>query len=189
MDAPRHFEKDTYHHLYNRGAHKQPVFEDDHDYRFFLKRMLQYKQKYSIEILSYCLMPNHFHIFIHQTTSEGLGSKFIGDLTNSYTKAFNKKYDHSGVLFQGRTKNKIIYDEANFTFLVKYILLNPVKAGLAKKFEDWQYSSAQELIENIDFAITSNTILKYFESHKIFLDFMNAEKSDRLTGIKRYLVL
>jgi REP element-mobilizing transposase RayT len=148
MEKPRNFEIDTYHHLYNRGAGKQKIFFDENDYKFFVKKLKEYKQKYSIEILSYCLMPNHFHIFIHQTTAELLGSKFIGNLTNSYTKSINKKYKRSGVLFQGRTKNKIFYNEDDFKRVVKYILLNPVKTGLVKKFDEWKYSSAKELIKS-----------------------------------------
>ena len=176
MDKPRYFQKDTYHHLYNRGANKEKVFLDAYDYRYFQKRMLLYKEKYQIKILAYCLMPNHFHLFIHQTISQGLGSKFIGDLTNSYTKSFNKKYDHSGVIFQGRTKSKIVYDEKGFIFLAKYILLNPVKAGLVKKFCDWKYSSACELADQIESNITDKVILTYFKSREKFIEFIEKEE-------------
>ena len=180
MDKPRYFQKDTYHHLYNRGANKGLIFLDEYDYRYFQKRILFYKQKYEIEILAYCLMPNHFHIFIHQTTSEGPGNKFIGDFTNSYTKSFNKKYDHSGVIFEGRTKSKIVYDEKSFTCLVKYILLNPVKAGLVKKFCDWKYSSARELTNRIEDSITDKIILSYFKSTEKFIEFIEQEDSFNL---------
>ena len=173
MEKPRNFEIDTYHHLYNRGAGKQKIFFDKNDYNFFVKRLKEYKNKYSIEILSYCLMPNHFHIVIRQKTSELLGSKFIGNLTNSYTKSINKKYKRSGVLFQGRTKNKIVYKEEDFKNVVKYILLNPVKAGFVKKFYDWKYSSAKELIGQVEYDVTEKRYLIIFPAKMNLLNILS----------------
>lgn len=162
MDKSRCFQEDTYHHLYNRGANKAKIFFDDPDYQIFLKRLFRYKQKYLVEVLCYCLMPNHFHIFVRQTTKEYPLSKFISVLTNSYTKSINKKHSRTGVLFQGRTKNKIIHDETAFSHLARYILLNPVKGKLCRNFEDYEYSSAKELLGLTDMSITDKTILTYF---------------------------
>jgi len=66
MDKARNFYKNTYHHLYNRGANKAKIFFDEESYLYFLRRLKHYKNKYDIKILSYCLMPNHFHIFVKQ---------------------------------------------------------------------------------------------------------------------------
>jgi len=131
-------------------------------------------------------MPNHFHIFIHQTTTELLGSKFIGNLTNSYTKSINKKHTRSGVLFQGRTKNKIVYKEKDFKQVVKYILLNPVKAGLVKKFHQWKYSSAQELSNNIEQGVTDKIILSYFSFVAESVEFIESEEYDDIDEMNKY---
>ena len=72
MNRERNFYKNTYHHLYNRGANKQLIFFENENYHYFLRRLKHYKNKYQIEILTYCLMPNHFHLFVRQLTEEYL---------------------------------------------------------------------------------------------------------------------
>ncbi len=185
MTSSRDFQKDTYHHLYNRGANKARIFYELKDYQFFQRRLIKYKQKYSIEILCYCLMTNHFHLFVKQTTAEKPINKFAGDLLNSYTKSINKKYKRSGVLFQGRTENKPVFDEKAFPVLAKYILLNPVYANLCKKFYDYEYSSAKELLGVAENNITELTILDYFKNREKFVEFINEE--DRFDLIQTYL--
>ena len=176
MNSPRYFLEDTYHHLYNRGANKGKIFFDKNDYYYFLKKLKEYKHKYSIEILCYCLLVNHFHLFVRQTTRDKSIGMFIGDLANSYTKTINKKYKRTGVLFEDKTKNKIIYDENTFTVLTKYILLNPVRADLVNKFEDWEFSSANELLNHTENSITDNTILTYFKSDEDFKNYISSEE-------------
>jgi len=172
MNKPRYFQEDTYHHLYNRGANKAKIFFDLNDYRFFQRRLLKYKTKYSIEIICYCLMPNHFHIFVRQTLKDKPINKFISDLINSYTKSINKKYERSGVLFESRTKNKIVYDERAFPVLTKYILKNPVQAKLCKSFDEYEFSSAKELLNLSEFCVTDKTILNYFENVEKFREYI-----------------
>ena len=172
MNQPRFFQKDTYHHLYNRGVNKLDIFFDINDYKFFQRRLLHYKRKYLIEILCYCLMSNHFHIFIRQTTKEYSISNFISDLINSYTKSINIKYKRSGVLFAGRTKSKIAHDERAFPVLVKYILLNPVRADLCENYEEYAFSSAGEFFGTNELKLTDTIMLRYFDDIKSFKEFM-----------------
>jgi len=163
------------------------VFLDDNDYLFFTKKMKEYKERHLIKIIAYCLMPNHFHIFIHQTTAEGLASNFAGDLTNSYTKTSNKKYKCSGVLFESRTKSKILYDETAFPIVIKYILLNSVKAGLVNEFDKWKYSSANEFLGQSDSCVTDNIIPAYFNSIKKWIEFMNSDDETNSDLHDKYL--
>ena len=176
VNKPRLFQADTYHHLYNRGANKQKVFFDIKDYNYFREKLLLYKLKYEIEILCYCLMPNHFHFFVRQTKKDKPIGKFIGDLINSYSKTINKKYRRSGILFEGRTKNKIVYDENAFPILTKYILLNPVRAKLCGSFYEYEYSSAKELMGLSIKGITDKIILNYFTDLNKFKKFILLEK-------------
>ena len=120
----------NYYHLYNRGVNRENIFFENDNYLFFLERLKYYKDKYGITILCYCLMPNHFHLFVEVSSDRNSIGYMIGDLTNSYTKAINKKYGRTGVLFGGRTKKRIIEKENYFIWLFKYILLNPVEAKL-----------------------------------------------------------
>ena len=137
--------KNNYYHLYNRGVLKNTIFFDRNDYLFFLRKLKMFRSKYFISIICYCLLPNHFHLFVKQNTDKFTIGKFIGDLTNSYTKTINKKYNQSGVLFQGPTKNKHIDKQEYFIWLCKYILLNPVKSGLVQKTEQWEFSCIRDL--------------------------------------------
>ncbi|MCK7526229.1 MAG: transposase [Ignavibacteriales bacterium] len=126
MDKPRNFYINTFHHLYNRGAFQQKIFFETNDYEYFLRKLKEYKDKYSIKILSYCLIPNHFHLFVKQTLEEQTISNFISGLTNSYTKVIlNTKYKRNGILFSGKTRSKQIEDDSYFKWVVKYILENP----------------------------------------------------------------
>jgi len=169
MDKPRNFYKNTFHHIYNRGASQNNIFFNKPDYEYFLRKLKEYKDKYFIEILCYCLMPNHYHLFIKQTKAELSTSKFVADFSNSFTKGMNKKYMRSGVLFEGKTKSKIIQDEAYFKWVVKYILENPFKANLVSNILEYEYSSAKEIMGLKDSEITSvNELLSYFDSIESF---------------------
>lgn len=161
MDKPRNYFKNTYHHLYNRGANKAKIFFERENYLYFLRRMKFYSNKYQIKILCYCLMPNHFHIFLKQTKDEFPVSIFISTLLNSYVKSFNKKYGHTGTLFESKTKSKIIDDESYFTWVIKYILENPLKANLVDNILEWEFSNARDLIGSRNGNLTD---IKYVES-------------------------
>ena len=173
MDKPRNFYKNTFHHIYNRGAFQKNIFYDKADYDYFLRKLKEYRDKYYLEILCYCLMPNHYHLFIKQTKEEYSVSKFIADFSNSFTKGINKKYKRSGVLFEGKTKSKLIADDSYFKWVIKYILENPVKAKLVNNCFDYEYSSAKEIMGSNEPIITSvNELLSFFDSKKSFNDFM-----------------
>lgn len=106
-------------------------------------------------------MPNHFYLFLKQTTDEFSISLFISSLLNSYVKSINQKYEHGRTLFESKTKSKQIVDETYFMWIIKYILENPVKANLAESICDWEFSNAK------DFAGTRKgnlTDVKYVES-------------------------
>jgi len=184
MDKPRNFYINTFHHLYNRGAFQQNIFFETNDYEYFLRKLKEYKDKYSIKILSYCLITNHFHLFVKQTLEEQTISNFISGLTNSYTKGINTKYKRNGVLFSGKTKSKQIEDDSYFKWVVKYILENPVKAKIAKQFDEYNFSSAKEIVGNIKTGITDvNDLLSYFNSIDSFKSFMQDEKQKSDYGI------
>lgn len=177
MDKPRNFYKNTFHHLYNRGAFKQKIFLEKSDYDYFLRKLSIYKNKHAIKILSYCLMPNHFHLFVNQTTEEQTISKFISGITNSFTKGINTKYNKTGVLFDGKTKSKLIEDDSYFKWVIKYILENPVKAKIVKRFDEYNFSSAKEIVNDIKSGITDvNDLMSYFDSIQSFKDFIQDEK-------------
>ena len=93
-----------------------------------------------VEIFCFCLMPNHYHLILKGLIEGGI-AKFMNKINIGYTKYFNKKYDRSGHLFEGKYKSKEINADFYLTYLTGYIHLNPVIAGLAKFPEQYKYSS------------------------------------------------
>ena len=179
MSKQKKYLANTYHHVYNRGVNKNKIFSDESDYLFFIKKLKKYKQKYKVEILSYCLMPNHFHLFLKQTEDELKIGKFVGNLLNSHTKAINKKYNRSGVFYEGPAKSKIIEKSEYFKWLIKYIILNPVRANLVKQPEEWVFSSAKDLLKKRDGTLVSyDEVYSHFQSFEIFKDFISDKKRE-----------
>lgn len=142
------FAPGEYYHIYNRGTEKRKIFLDKNDYRRFLM-LLYFANQDSpvvlklqgqtleelagkragtpiVEIVSYCLMPNHFHILVREATDGGI-SKFMQKLTTGYTMYFNTKNERTGTLFQGRYKANHVADDRYLRYLISYIHLNPVK--------------------------------------------------------------
>jgi REP element-mobilizing transposase RayT len=172
MNKEKKYYKDTYHHLYNRGANKANIFFEKENYLHFLRKMKHYCNKYNIKILAYCLMTNHFHLFIKQT-SDWPASLFISSLLNSYVKSINKKYNRSGTLFESKTKSKLIEDEAYFIWVIKYILENPVEAKMVKNISDWEFSNARDLLSLRNGTLTDTKYVEsFFQSRKIMIEFL-----------------
>ena len=135
-----------FYHVYNRGNRKQNIFLEESDYLKYLEKLRKYKEKYNISIICYCLMPNHIHFLLRQNSKEPI-YKFIHALHTSYSINFNRKYNKSGHLFQGRYKQKEVDEDEYLLQLSSYIHLNPVVDGLVKKLEDYQWSSYLDYIE------------------------------------------
>ena len=135
----------NYYHLYNRGCNKENIFPDSSDYEECVKRIIDSNFDKYANIISYCLMPNHFHFLVRQI-SEVSVTKWIGFVMNGYVQYINKKYSRSGTLFEGRVKSRLITDEQYLIQSSLYIHYNPVKSLLVEKPEDWKFSNYKEWI-------------------------------------------
>jgi putative transposase len=161
------YEPNQIYHIYNQGNNRQLIFFNDENYLYFLKKIRINLLPY-VDILAYCLMPNHFHILLHTNeksceavyikntnklhSCKQVLSRQIGFLTSHYTKAINKQEARTGSLFRTKTKAKICFLEGFKTIdtmeneyaskCLEYIHQNPVKARLVSKSTDWVYSSA-----------------------------------------------
>lgn len=124
--SPRYFQKGSFYHVYNRGTRKENIFISFRDYERFTKRTQEYKEKFGISILCYCLMPNHFHFLLRQNSDASITS-FMLHLGTSYAKYFNIKYDQVGSLFQDRFKTKLIETDEYLLQLSRYIHRNPIE--------------------------------------------------------------
>ena len=151
---PRVFASGLLYHVIVRGNQQRKTFRCDDDYKAYLDRLKHYRGKFHLRIYAYCLMPNHVHLLL-ESGSEPL-SKFMQGLQQSYTQYFNRSYRKVCHLFQGRYKAIICDKDKYLLALLRYIHLNPVRAGLAKRPEGYVYSGhrsylsdgAAKIIEN-----------------------------------------
>ncbi len=198
----RFFAENTIYHVYNRGVEKRKIFLDSQDYKVFLSYLREYlspppkageiKQKVfylkdrifkgvtrqpnnyygQIELLAYCLMPNHFHFLTKQNENRSSLKEFMHSLLLRYSMYFNKKYDRVGTLFQGKYKAIIVMDEVYLLHLSRYIHINPseITGDLINA-----YSSYAEYlgVRNTSW-INPNLILSYFENQKFLPEFKKA---------------
>lgn len=127
-------------HIINRGNARQAVFRDKEDFEYYLQLIKRYKKEFKFKLFHFVLMPNHVH-FLMEPTTEGSVSKIMHRMTLAHKWYFNKKYYSVGHVWQGRFKSSLIDKEDYFLHCGLYIELNPVRAKLVKKAEDWKYSS------------------------------------------------
>ena len=130
-------------HVVGRGNRRNQVFSSDSDYTLFLDKLAGYVELYGAVIYTYCLMPNHYHLFL-KTNHANLG-KFMQALITSFTLSMNKKYGQCGHLFQGRYKAQLVETELYRNKLSRYIHLNPVKL---KSLESESAADLKKLLRN-----------------------------------------
>ncbi len=162
-------------HVYNRGVDKQIIFKDERDYAVFLsflkyallpedyddkdsivltdnfltsnrinlRRLELYK---SVSLVSYCLMPNHFHLLLYQRDIDGI-TRLMRSIATGYVLYFNKRHNRVGTLFQGRYKASCINKEDYWQHISRYIHLNPVDLG--EDYQTYKYSSYSNYIGKV----------------------------------------
>src|SRR5258708_5665947 len=179
-------------HVYNRGNWKQDIFCDDQDMRFFLHRTKQYlfpeREKISdsmrlktnplpegsFSLISYCLMPNHFHFLLRQNSDIPIG-RLISRVCTSYSKYFNKRHGRVGHLFQDQFKQVNVDSNKYLTWLSCYIHQNPKTAGIISKPEEYNWSSYAHYLGNRNDSIVSGgeLILDQFKNNKDYKKFVD----------------
>jgi len=165
-------------HIYNRGVEKRQIFLNDRDYLRFIHDLFEFNnqdparnlyhhtnsqqswevglpnikretRKFFVEILTVCLMPNHFHLMVKQKTDDGV-TEFMRKLGAGYTNYFNKKYERVGPLFQGKYKYVHVAKESHFFHLPNYIHLNPLELIMPQWKDEGvkDYTKAMTFLEN-----------------------------------------
>jgi REP element-mobilizing transposase RayT len=142
--APRFELAGAIHHVTNRGPRRAPMFHDDRDRRFFLQRLRVVATRHDWCCLSYCLMPNHVHLVV-ETLAPTLGAG-MRDLQSVHARVFNARNGYEGATVQGRYKSKVVTSDQYLAQLLRYVALNPVKAGLVRSPEEWRWSSHAALL-------------------------------------------
>jgi len=151
----------AFYHVIARGNNKQRIFINDDDYKYFLERLGQYRERFNFTLYAYVLMPNHIHLLIE--TDKFPLSRIMQALQFTYTQNFNRRHKKTGHLFQGRYKAILCQKESYLLELIRYIILNPVRGRLIKKPVDWRWSSYYDIFKIKENHIVSlNDVLKLF---------------------------
>lgn len=151
-------------HITARGNRRNDIFKDEEDFQVYLtiiEGSLEYF-KNEFEILCYCLMDNHVHLLLH--TKEMHLKYFVSRVNSIYAKFFNKKYNYIGHLYQDRYFSEIIESDTQLIETSRYIHLNPVRANMVRKPEEYKWSSYSMYIgTREEKLINSEKILSYFK--------------------------
>lgn len=193
QDAP-----ESYYHVYARGLNRQKIFREPEDFVKFLhlfERYLSLSEAKNavgvsfpnyynkIELLCFCLLPNHFHLLVYQR-QVGEMTRFMRSLLTSYSMYFNKKYKRTGPLFESRYKASLISEDAYLEHITRYIHLNP------KNWQEYEYSSLPYYLHQIsDEWIRPERILHKFSNPPEYLDFLQdyAQHKEMLDILKHEL--
>lgn len=139
--GPRKLSNSGVYHIMLRGTNKQRIFHDDRDYQTFLEGLRKYRNQSNFALMAYCFMPNHLHLLLRADAgSEPIG-KIMRRLGTWYVYRYNRRYERSGPLFEGRYKSEAVEDDAYFLTALRYIHRNPVKAGMVSSPVLYPYSS------------------------------------------------
>ena len=141
------------HHVTQRGNGRQRTFFEDGDYALYLDLLAEAAERARAQVWAYCLMPNHVHIVLTPEDDQGL-SRTFGELHRRYTGFINARRRTTGHLWQGRF-GSVAMDEAHFVTALRYVALNPVRARLVARAEDWAWSSTRALIAGADDHVVS----------------------------------
>lgn len=202
-NSVKQFLEGGYYHLYNRGVEKRNIFLDEQDYGVFLYYLKKYLNPLpaegsdpnplskEISLLSFCLMPNHFHMFVKQSSVNGI-TKLVRAVCTNYVMYFNKKYKRVGTLFQGKYKAILIDSDTYFLHLSRYIHLNPCPGSDPKSYpySSYKYYLGQKQAgwintkEVLDFFKTARkTQLKECLSYESFVDDYKIDSASILNNL------
>lgn len=194
---------DQFYHVFNRGIDHRTTFTNANEFKRaittlefysfstpplklsrFLKLSKEEREKLHerlktennklVEILSFCLMPNHFHFLLKQLQENGI-SKFLSIFQNSYTRYFNTKNDRDGSLFLDQFKAVLIETDEQLLHVSRYIHLNPLTSYIVKDFDSlskYLWSSLSEYLNQAPEICKLTTVLDFFNSTKEYLKFI-----------------
>jgi REP element-mobilizing transposase RayT len=123
-------------HVTARGNARMKIFLDETDYRAFIGTLRQVAVEHAWLLHAYCLMPNHFHLVVE---ARGIDlSRGMRALSGAYAQRFNRRYERSGHVFQGRYDARVV-DETRYRDVREYVLENPIRAGLVGESDDYPW--------------------------------------------------
>jgi putative transposase len=175
MSRPLRLEfPDALYHITSRGDRREDIYEDAVDREAYLKILASVITQFNWVCYAYCLMGNHYHLLIQ--TPDGNLSKGMRQLNGVYTQFYNRQHRKTGHLYQGRYKAILVDQDSYLLELSRYIVLNPVKAGIVQQVAQWPWSSYPAMVGDCESPewLTSDFVLSQFAKQ-------------RKVAIKRYI--
>ena len=170
------------HHVTQRGNLRQAIFFEPGDQRVYLHHLAKQAREAGVAVWAYCLMPNHVHLILVPGDESGL-ARAVGETHRRYTNFINLRREATGHLFQSRFASEVM-DENHLAAGVRYVSLNPVRAGLTRRAEDWPWSSARaHLGGRDDGVVTVAPILARIPEFAAMLQ--AAEREQEFTQLRR----
>lgn len=152
-------------HITTRGNRKEPIFREKEDYLIYLKMLKEALKRFNGTLHCYCLMTNHVHLIVE--TKEFKTSEIMRRLNWFYVRYFNTKYNFNGHLFQGRYYAELIDRDDYLLEASRYVHLNPLRASIVRRPEEYQWSSYGMFIGfRREKLIVTDRILSYFPPEK-----------------------
>ncbi len=165
---PRNIHKAGFFHIMVQGINKSYIFQTEMQKKEYIKLMKECNKKIDIKIIAYCIMDNHSHIMIYSENITNISS-YMKSLNTRYGIYYNKTNDRIGFVFRNRFQSQYIDDKNYLINCIKYIHMNPVKAGKTLKEEDYKYSSYNEYFKNKKFILNKEPLIKIFIDKKSIL--------------------
>jgi len=137
---PRGQQAGFVYHVINRGNGRATIFHKAQDYQAFLSILALAKARHPVKIFAFSLMPNHFHFVIESSHHRSL-SQFMQWLLTSHVRRYHNHYGSSGHVWQGRFKSFPVQRDEHLLMVLRYVLQNPVRSGLAESVDGWPWSS------------------------------------------------
>lgn len=162
----------------SRGNCKQIIYHDNDDYEYFLALLDSVRQEIGFSIHAMCLMRNHFHLLI-ETRDKSIG-EIMKPICQYYTQYYNRKYDLVGHLFQGRYKSSLVESERQFLLTSRYIHLNPVKAKIVLRPEEYKWTSYRCIVGDED--------MRYIERERTLSSFGESQEKKYRAFVNRKLL-
>jgi putative transposase len=129
-------------HVLNRGNDRKQIFYQDSDYAAFIELLVLGRERAKVDVLAYCVMPNHWHLVIRPAGGSDL-ARYIGWISNTHVKRYHQ-FHHTtggGHLYQGRYKSFPVQHDDHVLSVLRYVEANPLRAGLVRRAQDWKWSS------------------------------------------------
>ena len=179
-------------HVMVQGVNKEYIFNNTKYIEQYLRLIRENKANYELTIIAYCIMNNHAHFLVYTEDINSFG-KFMQKINLLYAQMYNKKEKRCGVLFRNRYQIEPIYDIKHLINCIKYIHLNPVKARIVSKCEDYVYSSYLDFIFNKG-ATQSDVMINIFGNKCDYLELFNQTNEKEFMDIdnsydKKYYIV